>query len=81
MEKADVLEMTVHYLRERKRLEQKHQGIFLLIICLKIVCNKYCLSLSLSPVIKEMIYHQYLYVKYPTIHFLEQKFDFRDLFF
>lgn len=29
MEKADVLEMTVHYLRERKRLEQKHQGIFI----------------------------------------------------
>lgn len=76
MEKADVLEMTVHYLRERKRLEQKHQGIFI-----KIVCNKYCLSLSLSPVIKEKIYHQYLYVKYPTIHFLELKFDFRDLFF
>lgn len=29
MEKADVLEMTVHYLRERKRLEQKHQGTFI----------------------------------------------------
>lgn len=27
MEKADVLEMTVHYLRERKRLEQKHQAL------------------------------------------------------
>lgn len=26
MEKADVLEMTVHYLRELKRREQKQQG-------------------------------------------------------
>lgn len=71
MEKADVLEMTVHYLRERKRMEQKHQGTFIYIFYsfwslwrIEIVYFIFVIN-RVSAIVKEMIYYQIFICQIP----------------
>lgn len=68
MEKADVLEMTVHYLRELKRREQKQKGKIYLFLWIWS-----CIIYSVSGIIKEMISFKCLFVKLLASHALKYK--------